>query len=102
MQNIIFFVVACFIILEEWFKFDYVCINFLNKMSGQIWCQKSQTIYNLERMKYEFVLPNSKRSCTFIVPYLINLIMKSVNIRVVKSQNHRINYFNQVIRGIHQ
>ena len=39
-------------VLKEWFKFDYVYINFLNKTGGQTWCQKSQTIYNLERMEY--------------------------------------------------
>jgi len=27
-------------VLKEWLKFDYVCITFLNKMSGQIWSQK--------------------------------------------------------------
>ena len=49
-----FFVVACFIntSFEEWFKFDYVCINFLNETSGQTWYQKSQTTYNLERREY--------------------------------------------------
>jgi len=39
-------------ILEEWFKFDYVCINFLNKTSGQTWYLKNQTTYNLERREY--------------------------------------------------
>ena len=37
---------------SEWLKFDYICINVLNKTSGQIWNQKSQTNYNLERRKY--------------------------------------------------
>ena len=34
-------------VLQEWLKFDYVCIIFLTKTSGQTWGQKSQTSYNL-------------------------------------------------------
>ena len=53
-QNIIFLLWLALLIqvLEEWFKFNYVCIIFLNKMSGQTWCQKSQTTYNLEWREY--------------------------------------------------
>ena len=54
MQNIASFVVTCFInkSSQKLFKFDYICIYILNKMSGQIWDQKSQTNYNLERREY--------------------------------------------------
>ena len=54
-QNIISFVVACFINIS-FFKNDLNLTMFvqffLNKTSGQTWGQKSQTNYNLEWRKY--------------------------------------------------
>ena len=41
-------------IVQKLLKFDYVCLNFLNKTSDQTWDKKSQTTYNLE-WKREYV-----------------------------------------------
>jgi len=59
-------------VLREWLNFDYVCTNFLNKTSGQIWGQKSQTTYNWERSEYiaELVtmgIVNLNHLCSFLL-----------------------------------
>ena len=49
MQHITSFVVGLSIQdLQEWIKFDNIHTIFLNKTSGQTWCQKSQMTYNLK------------------------------------------------------
>ena len=39
MQNIIFLLWLTLLLIkfiQEWLKFDYICTNFLNRMSGQV------------------------------------------------------------------
>jgi len=66
-------------VLQEWLKFDNICINFLNKTSGQTWGKKSQTTYNLGWREYFSKLPTIIRKVhkNFQINCLIRLFIKN-------------------------